>query len=307
MSCMNCGAELRQGVRFCPKCGTPVAAEPAYAPPPAAEPLRTSWDAGAAAAPPRRKSRAGKILLIVFGVLLVLGIGAGVAVYFGVRYFANQVKSSEPYQLAERELRESPVAAEALGEIKSTGFPLGSFNVQAGGTGHAAFTMSVEGTKASAQYIVALTREAGRWRVMHAMLRMPGGDTINLLEDGEAAEPAAESGDPGVDAVPPAPKRPAAPVVVPGAVRAGALDAKALSKPEPAYPNVAKAARASGKVVVQVTVDESGQVILASPVSGHPLLQGAALAAARRARFAPTVQGGKPAKVIGTLTYDFKL
>ena len=134
------------------------------------------------------------------------------------------------------------------------------------------------------------------------MLRMPDGDTIDI----KGGEGAGTGGGVGFGELPPAPAGPPAPVAVPGAISAGALDAKALSKPEPAYPNVAKAARASGKVVVQVTVDESGQVILASPVSGHPLLQAAALAAARRARFAPTMQNGKPAKVIGTLTYDFK-
>jgi TonB family protein len=309
MNCMNCGNALSEGVRFCPRCGSP-AAQPAPHTPPPAEPLRTSWDAGGAAAPPRRKSRAGKILLILFGLLLVIGAGVGVAVYFGVRYVADTVKSSEPYQLAERELRQSQAAADALGDIKSTGFPVGNFNTQAGGTGNAAFTMSVEGTKASGRYVVALTREGGSWSITSAVLRMDNGEVIVVAGDEmDTGGTGVGTGDPA-DAPPPPPAPPAGkqdPVKVQGAVSVGALDAKATSKPEPTYPAIAKAARASGKVVVQVTVDESGQVILASAVSGHPLLQPAAVAAARRARFAPTLTTGKkPVNTIGTLTYVFE-
>ncbi len=59
-------------------------------------------------------------------------------------------------------------------------------------------------------------------------------------------------------------------------------------------------------VVVQVTVDESGNVMAAKAVSGHPLLQAAAVAAARQARFTPTLLSGKPVKISGMITYDFK-
>src|SRR5919204_620475 len=51
-------------------------------------------------------------------------------------------------------------------------------------------------------------------------------------------------------------------------VSGGVLNGKAISKPQPAYPPIAKAARASGTVTVQVTVDEEGNVISASAVSG---------------------------------------
>ncbi len=90
-------------------------------------------------------------------------------------------------------------------------------------------------------------------------------------------------------------------------ISGGVLNGKAVSKPQPAYPSVAKATRASGTVAVQVTVDEQGRVISASAVSGHPLLRGAAEAAARQAEFAPTRLGGKAVKVSGILTYDFKV
>ncbi len=92
-----------------------------------------------------------------------------------------------------------------------------------------------------------------------------------------------------------------------GAISGGELNDKATSLPKPAYPAVAKAARASGEVVVQVTVDETGKVISANAVSGHPLLRQAAIQAAYQARFAPTKVNGKPVKVTGTITYDFQL
>jgi TonB family protein len=88
-------------------------------------------------------------------------------------------------------------------------------------------------------------------------------------------------------------------------ISGGVLNGKAISLPKPTYPAVARAARASGNVIVQVTVDESGNVTSARAVSGHPLLQAAAVQAARQARFSPTLLSGKPVKVTGTLSYNF--
>jgi protein TonB len=83
------------------------------------------------------------------------------------------------------------------------------------------------------------------------------------------------------------------------------LNGKALSLPRPAYPAIARAARASGTVTVQVTIDESGKVASASAVSGHPLLKQAAVQAAYGARFSPTLLSGQPVKVTGVITYNF--
>ena len=88
-------------------------------------------------------------------------------------------------------------------------------------------------------------------------------------------------------------------------VSGGVLNGKATSLPKPPYPPIAKAAKAGGTVVVKVTVDENGNVISASPVSGHPLLQAAAVAAARSAKFSPTLLSGKPVRVTGVITYAF--
>ena len=88
-------------------------------------------------------------------------------------------------------------------------------------------------------------------------------------------------------------------------ISGGVLNGKAISLPKPAYPPIARAAHASGTVVVQVTIDENGSVIAAHAVSGHPLLQGAAVGAARQARFSPTKLSGQPVKVTGVIQYNF--
>jgi TonB family protein len=92
---------------------------------------------------------------------------------------------------------------------------------------------------------------------------------------------------------------------VQGAISAGVLNGKAISLPPPVFPAIAKAAHASGSVTVEITIDETGNVIAAHAVSGHPLLQAAAVDAARQASFNPTRLSGEPAKVSGVLVYNF--
>lgn len=91
----------------------------------------------------------------------------------------------------------------------------------------------------------------------------------------------------------------------PKSVSGGVLNGKAISLPKPAYPAAARAVRASGAVNVQVTIDEEGNVIAASAVSGHPLLRAAAVTAAREAKFSPTKLDGVAVKVTGVIVYNF--
>jgi TonB family protein len=309
MRCANCGRELQGGLKFCPGCGTPAA--PANFSAPAEPPAVSFGDApraplsGIGSANSAKKSGCGKVLLILLGVGVLLVVGLAVAGYFGFRYAEGKLKSSEAYALAVKTLKESPEVAERLGEVRETGFPLGAFNESADGTGSAAFVMSVKGSKASGQYDVNLTRRGGRWEMRTGRVTPAGGDAFVIWPaGGEDGMPPPVGGD---DDAPPPPPPPA------GAGKAGAgtvisggvLNGKAVSKPAPAYPPIAKAARASGTVVVQITVDEGGSVVSASAVSGHPLLRASAEAAARRARFSPTLLSGRPVKVQGTITYNF--
>ena len=85
----------------------------------------------------------------------------------------------------------------------------------------------------------------------------------------------------------------------------GALQNSATHRVEPSYPPQAKAARVSGVVVVEVVVDEAGNVTSARQISGHPLLRDAATAAARGWKFPPTILNGVPVKVVGTIAFKF--
>jgi len=80
-----------------------------------------------------------------------------------------------------------------------------------------------------------------------------------------------------------------------------------VTKMKAAYPPIAVAARASGKVLVLIVINEEGKVIAAQSISGHLLLQAAAVRAARESTFNPYLLEGAPTKVTGTLTYKFVL
>ena len=133
---------------------------------------------------------------------------------------------------------------------------------------------------------------------------VPGGVVIGSTDGVEAGPIGPDSGPPVV-----APDEPPPPKPTPAKPRApisgGVLNGRALSLPKPPYPAIAKAARAAGTVTVQVTIDETGKVISARAVGGHPLLQQAAVQAAYAARFPPTKLSGQPVKVTGVITYNF--
>ena len=88
-------------------------------------------------------------------------------------------------------------------------------------------------------------------------------------------------------------------------ISGGVLNGKATVLPKPAYPAAAKAVAAEGSVAVKVLVDESGNVIAAEAVSGHPLLRAAAVEAARGVKLSPTRLSGEPVKVSGIIVYNF--
>ncbi len=91
----------------------------------------------------------------------------------------------------------------------------------------------------------------------------------------------------------------------PKLVNVGVINSRAIKLVKPEYPPAAKAIRAAGAVNVQVTIDENGDVISASAVSGHPLLRSAAVTAARASKFSPTMLSGRAVKVTGIVVYNF--
>jgi TonB family protein len=85
------------------------------------------------------------------------------------------------------------------------------------------------------------------------------------------------------------------------------LSARVISLPRPAYPDDAKQAKIGGAVRVLTTVDEQGNVIDAEAISGSPMLQAAAVAAARQAKFEPLMTNGRPVKTKSVISYSFRL
>ena len=108
---------------------------------------------------------------------------------------------------------------------------------------------------------------------------------------------------------PPPPPPPTPKQDVPKVVNLSSVVIKgnALSLPKPIYSQIAKTMKLQDDVVVQVLIDENGNVISAKAVSGHPVLIPETLKAARQARFKPTTLSGQPVKVSGLITYKFTL
>lgn len=106
----------------------------------------------------------------------------------------------------------------------------------------------------------------------------------------------------GEDAPPPVAKKPEERAV---AKTGGVVNGNARYLPKPPYPQPARMVGAKGNVNIQVLIDESGKVVSAKAVSGHPLLRQAAEKAAWQAKFNPTLLSGKPVKVTGVIVYKF--
>lgn len=80
-----------------------------------------------------------------------------------------------------------------------------------------------------------------------------------------------------------------------------------IKTPLPTYPQIAKTSRTSGEVVVQLEIDDKGNLVSATVFSGHPLLRAAALQAARQSTFSPIRPSGNPITTFGSLIYKFTL
>ena len=75
----------------------------------------------------------------------------------------------------------------------------------------------------------------------------------------------------------------------------------------PAYPPLATAARVQGNVVLQVEISIQGVVQNITVLSGHPLLNEAAIQAVRKWTYKPLIVNGQSVPVITTVTVNFTL
>jgi protein TonB len=75
----------------------------------------------------------------------------------------------------------------------------------------------------------------------------------------------------------------------------------------PEYPFIAKAAHVEGTVVIDAIISRSGSIESTRVLSGPPMLQAAALAAVRQARYRPFLLNGQPTEVQTTITINFRM
>jgi len=85
------------------------------------------------------------------------------------------------------------------------------------------------------------------------------------------------------------------------------MESRLIRRIEPAYPELAKRARVQGRVILQVNVDEEGNVSDIKVSSGHPLLNDAAINAVKQWKYSPTLLNGEPVPVYATVTVIFNL
>ena len=99
------------------------------------------------------------------------------------------------------------------------------------------------------------------------------------------------------------PARPAGPVKVSSGVIAGL----AISKPEPVYPAIARAAHVQGAVILHAVISKTGTIEGLTVVSGPPMLQQAAMDAVRSWRYKPYLLNGEPVEVGTQVNVVFSL
>lgn len=78
-----------------------------------------------------------------------------------------------------------------------------------------------------------------------------------------------------------------------------------LTLSEPKYPSEAKSEKIGGTIEVTVKIDENGNVFEVEKVSGNKILQGAAIEAAMKAKFVPTLCDGVKSRVSGIIVFNF--
>ena len=75
----------------------------------------------------------------------------------------------------------------------------------------------------------------------------------------------------------------------------------------PIYPAVARAAKISGLVIIEATINQKGEVEDAKVLRSVPMLDAAALEAVKGWKYAPSTLNGDPTAVLMTVTVNFAL
>ncbi len=90
-------------------------------------------------------------------------------------------------------------------------------------------------------------------------------------------------------------------------VSLGDISSRAIRLIMPLYPPYAKSMLVKGKVTVQITIDENGNVISAKADSGNRLMRSSAEIAASKTKFKPLTVNNQTVKATGFIVYNFIL
>ena len=79
----------------------------------------------------------------------------------------------------------------------------------------------------------------------------------------------------------------------------------AISRPDPVYPAIARAAHVQGAVILHAIISKQGTIEDLQVVSGPPMLTRAAVDAVMRWRYKPYLLNGDPVEVETSITVNF--
>jgi TonB family protein len=97
------------------------------------------------------------------------------------------------------------------------------------------------------------------------------------------------------------------PKVEPLRVGGNVQESKLIRRVEPIYPELAIRARVEFAEMLEVTVNEQGDVTNVKVLHGHPLLDEAAIEAVKQWQYSPTYLNGQAVQVVATVTVPFTL
>lgn len=109
----------------------------------------------------------------------------------------------------------------------------------------------------------------------------------------------------GIGTPPPVVARAAPKPVGPVRVSSGTMAGSIISRPDPVYPPIAKAAHVQGVVILHAIISKQGTIEQLQVVSGPPMLQTSATDAVRRWRYKPYLLNGEPTEVETTINVNF--
>lgn len=90
-------------------------------------------------------------------------------------------------------------------------------------------------------------------------------------------------------------------------VSSGVTQGLVVHRVEPTYPAIAKAAHVQGTVILAAVIGKDGTIQNLHVVSGHPLLQGAAMDAVKQWKYRPYILNGEPVEVDTQVVVNFTL